>query len=283
MSVIYSISTPYSISTNATYNAIISYHAHLHYEIYYFHHGKANYLINDRVYTLEPGDLLLMHGMTLHKAHNDPKVEYKRTIIHFDPHYFSQLIQPGFAGNLLEPFLKLRNIRLQLKGSDKDEMEQTLARLEELYKQGTPYAHQRFQAGLLDLLLVIGELCQNPLKDIPSFPSSKEQHTQAIISILEARFKEDINLDMLQDSLHLSKYYLAKTFKEVTGMTIFHYLMHRRIYEAKLMLLQQNASITDIGYEVGFKHPSHFSRSFKSHTGLTAEHYRKQHQINGHG
>lgn len=280
MGVIYSISTPYSIITSATYNAIHSYHAHLHYEIYYFHEGKANYLINDRVYVLEPGDLMLMHGMTLHKAHVDPKVEYKRTIIHFDPRFFSQLIQPGFAGNLLEPFVKLRNIRLQLKGDDKIEMERNLARLEGLYNQGTTYGHQRFQAGLLDLLLIIGQLCQNPLKDIPTYPSLKEQHAQAIISILESSFKEDISLDRLQEDLHLNKYYLAKTFKEVTGMTIFQYLMHRRIYEAKLMLIQQDVSITDIGYEVGFKHPSHFSRSFKINTGLTAEQYRKQHQLN---
>lgn len=270
---------PFTIGTAVTLHANIEYHTHFQYEIYYFHHGKANYLINDRVYALEAGDLILMHGMTLHKAHADPKIEYKRTIIHFDPYYFSQLIQPGYTGNLLEPFLKLRNIRLQLDGRVKEEMEQCLSRLEELYVRQTPLSLQRFQAGLVDLLLMIGELCRSPLQEVPVFPTSKEQHAQAIMSYLEKRYKEDLSLDQLQDQLHLSKFYLAKTFKEVAGMTIFQYLMHRRIYEAKLLLIRSNASITDIGYEVGFKHPSHFSRAFKNHTAQTAEQYRKQHRL----
>lgn len=279
MSVKQSMSEPFSIGTTSSYNQNFPYHSHVDYEIYYFHSGKANYLINDRVYALEPGDLLLMHGMTLHKAHVDPSVAYRRTIIHFNPYYFKQYVQPAYADDLLAPFQKLRNIRLQLSGEAKAELEETLGRLERLYRQSTPYAIQRFQAGLVDLLLLIGELCSQPLKAIPTFPSSKEQHVQAVITFLESHYGEDITLEDVQAQLHLSKYYLAKTFKEVTGMTIFQYLMHRRIYEAKLLLIEQEISITEIGYDVGFKHPSHFSRAFKTHTGLTAEQYRRQHRI----
>lgn len=273
------ISEPYTIGTSSDFNAQVPYHTHFHYEIYYFHGGKVNYLINDRIHVLEPGDLLLMHGMTLHRAHVDSSEEYHRTTLHFDPFYFKQFIQPPFAADLLEPFQKLQNINLKLRGADKDEVEAILLRLKELYAMQDSFSQQRFKAHLLDFLILINQLCQKPLKDIPSFPSSKEHHVQSIISYLDRQYQEEITLEGIQTELHLSKFYLAKTFKEVTGSTIFQFLMQRRIYQAKIVLIDSQQPITDVGYEVGFKHPSHFSRAFKLHTGLTPEQYRKQNQL----
>ncbi len=274
------IAKPFVIGTSSNYDTQMPYHTHFHYEIYYFRGGKVNYIINDRIHVLEPGDLILMHGMTLHKAHVDPSDKYHRTTLHFDPYYFKQFIQPSYAPDLLAPFEKLQNVRLSLRGADKIEVEALLEKLEQLYMQGTTYSHQRFQAVLLDFMIMISELCRQPMQAIPTFPSSKEKHVQGVISFVEQHFHEDLTLENIQDNLHLSKFYLSKTFKEVAGMTIFQFLMQRRIYQAKLELIQSETSITDIGFEVGFKHPSHFSRIFKQHTDYTPEQYRKQHQHN---
>ncbi|NIK76218.1 AraC-like DNA-binding protein [Paenibacillus castaneae] len=279
MSTQHSIIAPFTILSCSDFNAQIPYHTHFHYEIYYFHSGKVNYLINDRIYVLQPGDLLLMHGMTLHRAYVDPSVAYHRTTLHFDPFYFQQFIQTPFASDLLAPFQKLQNIRLQLRGSEKLEIEASLLKLEKLYLQQDSFSKQRVQALLLDLLILINQLCEQPLKDKQTFPSSKEHHVQTVISYLESHFNEDITLEGIGQELHLSKYYLAKTFKEVTGITIFQFLMQRRIYQAKVELINGSRPITDVGYEVGFKHPSHFSRAFKLQVKFTPEQYRKQHQL----
>ncbi|MGO4543490.1 AraC family transcriptional regulator [Paenibacillus sp. 2TAB23] len=279
MSIQHQISVPFTMGTSSDYNAHVAYHTHFHYEVYYFHGGKVNYLINDRIYVLEPGDLLLMHGMTLHRAHVDPEVKYHRSTLHFDPFYFKQFIQPPFAADLLEPFRKLQNVRLQLRGSEKTEVEAVINRLELHYAQKDSFSTQRFQAQLLDFMILINQLCQKPMKEKSTFPSSKQLHVQAIISYLDSHYQEEITLESIQTELHLSKFYLAKTFKEVTGSTIFQFLMQRRIYQAKIELIDGDQSITDVGYEVGFKHPSHFSRAFKLHTDLTPEQYRKQNQL----
>lgn len=59
------------------------FHSHDQYEIYYFHEGKCNYLIGDRIYVLEPGDLILMDGMTLHCPKIEKGAKYVRSFIHF--------------------------------------------------------------------------------------------------------------------------------------------------------------------------------------------------------
>jgi YesN/AraC family two-component response regulator len=99
---------------------------------------------------------------------------------------------------------------------------------------------------------------------------------QSIITFIEANYQRDIHLDEMERGLYLSKYYLVKIFKEVTGLTIFTYLYQRRINQAKvLILLEQELSLTDICYLVGFKHPAHFSRIFKQLIGHTPEKYRR--------
>jgi AraC-like DNA-binding protein len=278
MSTHHRIQAPLTIGTSSSLISNIPYHTHPHYEIYYFHGGRANYIINDRIYVLEPGSLLLLHGMTLHRAHVDPNVVYHRTTIHFDPFFFKQFIQPAFAGDLLIPFQKLQNVRLQLRGDDKLEVEEMLRKLEKLHLIDDHYAQQRVKAILLDLLILLNQLCEQPLKEKLAFPSSKEQHVQNVITYVDRHYAEELTLERMQTDLHLSKFYLAKTFKEVTGTTIFQFLMQRRLYQAKIQLIDTSAPITEIGYEVGFKHPSHFSRSFKLETGLTPEQYRKQNQ-----
>lgn len=272
---------PFTINFNNDIPNQLLYHTHLTYEIYYFHAGKVNYLINDRIYKLEPGDMILMHGMTLHKPHLEQKDCYERTIIHFDPFYFTEYIQPSYAPDLLTPFNKFKNIRLSFNKSVRQEIEGLLHKLVVLRKSAEPFAEQRSHIVLLELMHLIYTQCQQPLQKIKQTQhiSTKENHVQNIISYIEDHYNQEVSLESIQQALHLNKFYLSKSFKEVTGTTIFQYMLERRIYAAKVLLINGSNKITDISYEVGFKHPAHFSRSFKLITGVTAEQYRKQHNI----
>jgi len=272
---------PFTINFNKDIPDQLIYHTHLSYEIYYFHAGKVNYLINDRIYKLESGDMILMHGMTLHKAHLEQNDRYERTIIHFDPFYFTQNLQPSYVPDLLVPFNKLKNIRISFNEPIRNEIESILHKLVLLQKSAEPFATQRSHMVLLELMLLIYTQCEQPLQEIKQTQhiSTKEIHVQNIISYIEEHYTQDVSLQHIQQALHLNKFYLSKSFKEITGNTIFQYMLERRIYAAKVLLINSSNNITSISYEVGFKHPAHFSRSFKLVTGVTAEQYRKQYSI----
>jgi AraC-like DNA-binding protein len=235
-------------------------------------------LIGDRLYELAPGDLILMHGMTLHCPHVGSEL-YKRTTIHFDGDYARGLAGPSFGINLLSPFTELRNHRLRLSMEERHTVEELFARLLILEELKDAASVRRKQAVFLELLVVIYSLCEKPMDALAEVVSEKTLHVQNMISFLEQHYMEDLHLEQLEEALHLSKYYLSKIFKEVTGVTIFDFLYQRRINQAKIWLLvEKNMSITDIGYQAGFKHPSHFSRMFKNLVGSTPENYRKSYR-----
>lgn len=253
------------------------FHSHVYYEFYYFHHGKGHYLIGDKIYALHPGDLILMNGMTLHRANIDWHHDHARTTLHFYGSHIQELLAPLQATRVLNPFRQLGNLRLQLSGEDKQEVEQLLHKMDMFYtNQSDEMSRTRFLLTFLEFLHVVYELCKRPMEETVEFQSSKERHVQAIMAYIENHYQDEMDLAILEKELHLTKSYISKIFKEVTGLTFFKYVFQRRINQAKvLFLLEKERSVTDVCFMVGFKHPAHFSRLFKEMVGCTPQQYRK--------
>ncbi|WP_409341342.1 AraC family transcriptional regulator [Paenibacillus sp. MBLB4367] len=252
------------------------FHSHPNYEIFYFHEGKGNYLIGGNIYSLSPGDLILMHGMTLHCPNMDASYQYVRSVIGFDPAYIRTIAGQLLSVNLLDPFEQLQNCRIALQGDSKAKFEMLLADMNVLHGRTDAVSADRFTLSLVGLLLEIYDIGQNPRGRGQDVSTEKEQTVQKVISYLEDHYVDDVHLDDLGEHLHLNKHYLARTFRDITGVTIFTYLYRRRVNQAKIKFLLENGlSVTDVCFQVGFKNLSHFSRVFKQQVGQTPEQFRR--------
>lgn len=76
------------------------------------------------------------------------------------------------------------------------------------------------------------------------------------------------------DKLHLSPNYFGDLIKKETGKTALDHIQLKLIEIAKERVFDTSKSISEIAYELGFKHPQHFSRMFKNATGQTPNKYR---------
>ena len=85
-------------------------------------------------------------------------------------------------------------------------------------------------------------------------------------------------LEELAEEYHVSRYYLAHAYKEVTGYSIKNYRMLCRIAEAKELLVGTSLSVSDICDRVGFPDTSNFSKYFKKKEGYTPSEYRQIHK-----
>jgi AraC-like DNA-binding protein len=70
--------------------------------------------------------------------------------------------------------------------------------------------------------------------------------------------------------------HLNRALKETTGKTTTEHIAERMIQEARALLLHSNWDIAEIGYCLGFEHPSNFNIFFKKQMGLTPNRFRKQ-------
>lgn len=78
----------------------------------------------------------------------------------------------------------------------------------------------------------------------------------------------------LAEQLHLSPNYFGDMIKRETGKSPQEHIQLKLISTAKERIFDPSKSLAEVAYELGFKHPQHFSRMFKETTGVTPSEYR---------
>jgi AraC family transcriptional regulator, transcriptional activator of pobA len=76
------------------------------------------------------------------------------------------------------------------------------------------------------------------------------------------------------DHLRLSANYFGDLIKKETGKSAQEYIQLKIMDVAKERIFDATKSISEIAYELGYKYPQHFTRSFKHHIGHTPNEYR---------
>lgn len=281
------INARYRLVTTVKSYEDFSYHSHEKYEIYYFHGGNCKYLIGDHIYDLQEDDIIIMNGLTLHRAYPEPGIIYERSLIEFSSEWLRPILYNLNVPELLTPFNQLNNTLF--RGTNKETLKDIKALLRRIVSidVNTPIGddrsgENRLREGeittlVVQLLFKIYEVSQQQLVKIPPVESEKNTHVKRIIPWIERNFCSSISLDSIAENLNLSKYYMARIFKDVTGFTIMQYLMLCRMNRAKYLLeIHPEKSILEVALESGFEDASHFSRFFRKQMNLTPSEYRNR-------
>lgn len=107
----------------------------------------------------------------------------------------------------------------------------------------------------------------------------KEAQFDAVISaiyIIEEQMKQPLNLDEVSKQVGLSKYYLHRLFKSITGKNLSAYVRGRRLSTSLNELSNTSLHIIDISNEYQFEHEQSYIRAFKQQFHITPAQYRKQ-------
>ncbi len=92
-------------------------------------------------------------------------------------------------------------------------------------------------------------------------------------SIANRDINKGYNISEYAKRMNISVRTLQKAFAE-EEQTPSEWLADRMILEIKRNLINKNVKISDIAYSLGFKEISHFTKFFKSKTGLTPSEFR---------
>ncbi len=96
------------------------------------------------------------------------------------------------------------------------------------------------------------------------------------IDLLDHDLQRHWTLDELAAHLFVGSFHLLRQFNRWVGMPPMAYLGLRRAERAATLLASTDGSIASVGMEVGWPEPSHFSRRFRQHLGMSPRSYRAQ-------
>ncbi|MFT5467040.1 MAG: AraC-like DNA-binding protein/ligand-binding sensor protein [Verrucomicrobiales bacterium] len=92
---------------------------------------------------------------------------------------------------------------------------------------------------------------------------------------VNAHLEDRILLDEVAKHVFVSPFYFCKLFKQNTGMTLTEFVNRRRVEWAKRKLLNPQARVTEIAYDVGYQSLSQFNRCFLKYAGQSPTQYRE--------
>lgn len=122
-------------------------------------------------------------------------------------------------------------------------------------------------------------------KDITRNPLDEDFLQNVINAVTKNLDNDEYSVEELGSDVAMSRSNLFRKLKAVIGQTPIEFIYHFRLRKAMEMLLERKLSVSQISFEVGFKSPSSFTKSFKKQFGKSptdflnnaiAEHKDKQ-------
>lgn len=87
---------------------------------------------------------------------------------------------------------------------------------------------------------------------------------------------EDFNVGKLAEYLNLSRSQTLRKIKAATGCSANEYIREIRLQKALELLKDENLSISEIAYQVGYKNPSYFIKCFHDRFKYAPGEYRNE-------
>jgi signal transduction histidine kinase/ligand-binding sensor domain-containing protein/DNA-binding response OmpR family regulator len=104
--------------------------------------------------------------------------------------------------------------------------------------------------------------------------SVDEEIMDKLLRIVENQISnEDLNPGLLASELGLSRTLLYTKLKALTGQSVNEFIQMIRLKRAAQLLKSKNMPVSEVCFQVGFKDPSHFAKSFKKLFGISPKEY----------
>jgi AraC-like DNA-binding protein len=110
--------------------------------------------------------------------------------------------------------------------------------------------------------------------DLPS--PHLQRRIREVQAFLEENLDRDVDLRAIAREAALSPYYFTRQFTAYVGVPPYRYLIYLRIERAMRLLRESELTVTQICHRVGFNSLSHFTTTFRQHTGISPSAYRRR-------
>ncbi len=240
--------------------------------------GKARTTINNRVYDLKPGMVLIFPAGSIQQGINSPTAPLDKTWIHFRT-------MNANAASMLQLVPPPECISGKTAGEIRTIAETMLCETTSQNRM----AMLSLNMLLMQILLIA---YRAPKRDIrkPSevLPKAETLETgihekqyqleriRSVMVFIHQNFTAEISLDELASRAFLHPAYFNREFKRLVGIPPMKYVERQRLNKSRELLALSDVSINQVAESVGYNDPFYFSRAFKRTTGISPSAYREQ-------
>ncbi|MFS7401802.1 AraC family transcriptional regulator [Carnobacterium maltaromaticum] len=257
-------------------------HWHKEIEIIYVKEGNVNIGVNDVPIQLKRDDIYFINGGDVHYFLASPESE--RIVIQFDLSFFQDI------SSLEKTNKEMRNLFSSIVQASSlwsqeiaDQMRQLLMTVHEENNERKSGYRYVIKAKMFEMLAILSrEVPQNEnwndqvREEISSTKQMENlERLDKIFMYIEAHYQDTITLNDISAYMGFSSFYFTKFFKKNTGTTFIQFLTEYRLNKAKWILLNEDATVTEVAERTGFSSVKTFHHQFKDLMGISPLKYKK--------
>ena len=236
-------------------------HTHSHTELFYIVGGAGQFLIEDQLYPVQPGNLVIINPNVPHTevSLNAQPLEY--IVLGIDGIELAASEASNGQYNILDSFESveisscLRNILREMELKNTGYLDICQAYLE---------------------ILILRLMRSMELTDTATTQTNVgNRQCAAVKRYIDMHFKEALTLELLAEEAHMNKFYLSHSFKKEYGVSPINYMISRRIDESKYLLAETDLSLSQIAQLLGFSSLSYFSQVFRRTQSVSPKEFRQ--------
>ena len=244
-------------------------HFHDDHELYYLINGTTKYLIDDKIFQVNSGNIVIIPAGMNHKTDSENCLVNERILISFKSDTFS--VKASEALDLLfsENVIYIPNSKLDI-------LETIFSKIENEYKLKDEYSKTIINSYIEELIIQIVRFGR---KQEPGL-NENDKIIHKISEYIASNYTQDLSLPTLSRIFSISTSHLSRQFKIVTGINISEYITYVRILNAEKLLKKTTLPITEVAGLCGFNDSNYFSTVFKNIKGITPLKYSRRFQEN---
>lgn len=267
------------VVTRSTSSREYGTHAHEFSELVVVTGGHGLHVTETETWPITSGDVFVITGSRTHGYRDSEGLKHVNIL--YDPEGLSLPVRdlmslPGYTALFtLEPGWRRRHhfgSRLRLSMKELAYAESLIdAMIAELKKRAPGF---RLMARAL-FMQMLGFLSR-AYSHVEAAAPKKLFRIAEAISFLENNSSKEIYLEELAGIAHMSKRNFLRVFRDAMGTSPMDYLVGLRVARAAELLRQEELTVTEVGYKVGFEDSNYFARQFHKVMGVSPRQYRRQ-------
>lgn len=252
-------------------------HWHSEMEFLLLLEGELLFHIENQSYTLNAGDAIFIPPRLLHYANSISQEQVSFKAFVFSPDIIFSSFETRPYHTYILPVIHNNLSCAVVIRSNSFWQNEILSCLHKLFAaEGTNELYIRGLTFLIWDLLYKHHI--SGIESVKGLPALAQQLSGAI-RYLHENYNRNLTLSELAAMVPLSEAQFCRSFKLLTGMPPFQYLIRYRILQSCNDLCMSDKKITDIAISNGFNNISYYNRAFLQLMSMTPSEYRKKHAV----
>ena len=246
-------------------------HIHDCHEIYFSISGGKQFLIDNKFYSIEPGDIFVINQYESHCLSMVESSLHERIVISIYPEFIEKLCDG--KTNLAECFQdrkKKDSHKISLTKEEQHEFLYLINRIANVEEYAKEMSETAF---FIEMMVLVNKAFRGKNSDEGREQSVRyNSRVDEILSYINMNIGNRMTIEDLAGRFNLSESYICRMFKDATGTTVNKYVSARRISMAKA-LLGSGSSVQEAFEKTGFSDYSSFFKSFTKAVGISPKKY----------